>query len=167
MPLSERRPRAPRWTAPAWSGFLAALVGGCSGSDAVAAAPEHEAEAPDGGGGEAGGASDSAPAPTATDGSAACGERWPNVTDGCWSCLCDTCPTETENCTRACWEVVQCGAASSCFTGDFASETVCLVEHCGDSLGAAMPEVATWDRCLIEAGAGGTRRACDVECGIH
>lgn len=95
-----------------------------------------------------------------------CGERWPDVSDECWSCLCTTCPEETGVCGAACGAVTQCAYDQGCL-GDHGvlEETLCLFTNCQAELDAA-PTVGTWDQCLLQ-GQTFPRRSCDEACGLY
>jgi hypothetical protein len=99
--------------------------------------------------------------------------KWANVSDACWSCMCDACKTTLDACNQDCTDILTCsfekhtlvnvGADLNCEI--VATGTECISDEV--SLNAATPLV-TFDTCLLTTTkkAAGEFRACDTACAI-
>jgi hypothetical protein len=100
--------------------------------------------------------------------------KWANVSDDCWSCLCDSCKTELDACNQDCTDILTCSFDKHTLVNNLndirceivATGTECVVGEVG--LAAAGP-LTTFDTCLITATAkkkAGEFRACDTACAV-
>lgn len=139
----------------AGAGFLvlAALVAGCGEGEGEAYAP---------------------PGPFNADCTTT---RWADVSDECWSCVCDACASEVNACDETCTSVVECALENECMVeqaSNLECEANCVGQECvgtdPDLQAAAEGPLTDFDLCLIEQGGGFAavlERACAAECEIH
>lgn len=87
----------------------------------------------------------------------ACGQKWPQVSDACWACLCDTCPTQTTACVN-CGSWLQCGNQHKCWDTNEATQANCLRIYCPP------PTFIDLTSCLWQHGGDGGPDACQRIC---
>ena len=95
--------------------------------------------------------------------------KWADVTDACWSCLCETCAAELDACDGACYDVMLCSDEQGCLVRDDAEmscELRCVTGVCS---GPGLLGAATFDSCLLGAAdtAAGQFRACEEICAFN
>jgi hypothetical protein len=144
---------------------LAALVGsalfaGCGSDDEEPRGNDNT------GGGSSTGGAPSGP-PPAYDCSA---HKWMDVSDSCWSCMCDACETELDACNTDCTDAFSCAVEKRTLVNvgtELACEIRAILLECLTTPAAQMGAgpLTTLDLCLIAAPNKTTFRACDTECG--
>lgn len=137
------------------------LIGTLGAATFVACGDDAEpGEKADGSGGQTSGP------PPAYDCSA---HKWMNVSDECWSCLCDTCKPQLDACNEDCTDIFECAHEKGTLV-DNLPEIGCeiratLVECIATKERQDVAnQLIQFDSCLIGAGAKPPFRACDAEC---
>lgn len=98
--------------------------------------------------------------------------RWMAVSDACWSCFCNRCRTETNNCNGDCANGVYCAAGKHVLVGEASQLScelrgfaqVCLTDP---TFQAGVGPLLQFDTCLIAQHQPPEQlRACEQECGM-
>jgi hypothetical protein len=101
-------------------------------------------------------------------------QRWGNVNDTCWSCLCGKCADRLNLCDDGCLSILSCSVDNNLLVGvpaDLTCEGRSVLSTCLKDTAAqnAVTPFILFDGCLINAHQEPQERlrACEAECGIH
>lgn len=180
-----------------WSALIAAVscgplphpggghAGNDSGATADAAEPDAGTNTNDAGSASDGSATDANDAATGTETDSGTSDaappvrdcssqRWGNVSDACWSCLCGKCADRLNLCDDGCLSILSCSIDNDLLVGS-PSELTCegrsVLSTCLKDPAAqnGVTPFILFDGCLINAHQEPQERlrACEAECGIH
>jgi hypothetical protein len=97
--------------------------------------------------------------------------KWGDVSDACWSCMCQACANTLNTCDDACMGVMKCAFESECMVNQ-PSEVNCEISCVGNecladpAAQAAAQSVVSFDACLIGAEKPSGFRICEDVCSI-